>query len=223
MVMRGDSGGGSSGGIRFAMVGDHEFTRLGVRVFLQRHRGWQVIAEASGDEALEKCGHLTPDVIILDIRMPEGVEVIQRLRTRCPQAALLMLSAYSDEQSVHAALSAGVRAYVLKTGSTKELSVAVTAVRNGAHYISPSVSELIIRNYALRTTPPQESKPEELSAREREVLQLLANGKSTKEIADTLRISGRTVEGHRSHLMKKLRARTSSELVRYALRSGIAD
>lgn len=155
--------------------------------------------------------------------MPDGAEMIQRLQTACPQATLVMLSLYSDEQIVQSAVAAGVRAYVLKTDEAKELSTAITAIKNGAYYFSSSISDVIIRNYAQKAVRTEGSKPEELSTREREVLQLIANGKSTKQIAGALQISARTVEGHRSHLMKKLGAHTSSELIRYALRSGIVD
>jgi len=208
--------------IRFLLVDDHVFSRLGVKAFLQRRRGWQVIGEASRDKVPDKCLHLDPDMIILDLRMPEGAETIHRLRELCPRAAFLMLSIYGDEQNVHAALGAGARGYVLKTAGVKELSTAITAVESGAYYFSPSISDSIIRNYAMKAAAPEEPKPEELSSREREVLELLANGQSTKEIALALSISARTVEGHRRHLMKKLGIHTSSGLVRYAIRSGVA-
>jgi DNA-binding NarL/FixJ family response regulator len=213
----------NGGNVRFILVDDHEFIRLGVKVLLQRHRGWQIIGEASRREAIDTCANLDADVIVLDVRMPEGVEMIQRLHSMCPQASLVMLSVHSDEQSVQAAIAAGARAYVLKTDDARELVAAIAAIKTGGYYFSPSISDLIIRNYAQRAVSVEESKPEELSMREREVLQLLANGKSTKEIASTLQISARTVEGHRSHLMKKVGAHTSSELIRYALRSGIVD
>lgn len=209
--------------IRFVLVDDHEFIRLGVKTFLQRHRGWQVIGEASRKEAFHKFGHLDPDIVVLDVAMPDEIEVIQKLHTLFPQAALTMLSTYGDASNVQAAVAAGVRAYVLKTDGARQLSAAIAAIRSGDYYFSPSISDLIIRNYAMKAALPPEPRLEELSAREREVLQQLANGKSTKEIAGTLRISTRTVEGHRSHLMKKLGAHTSLELIRYALRSGIVD
>ena len=208
--------------IRFVVVDDHEFTRLGVKAFLQRHRGWQVVGESSAHDAIETCQDLDPDFIVCDVR-PSGGELVQRLHATCPRAMLLVLSTFNDEHNVHSALAAGARGYLLKTGNSRELSAAVGAVKGGAFYFSPSISDLIVRNYVFKSALPEDSRPDALSSREREVLQWLSQGKSTKEIAASLGISARTVEGHRSRLMKKVGAHTSSELIRYAIRSGIAE
>jgi len=181
-----------------------------------------VVGESSAQDALETCHDLDPDFIVCDVR-PNGIELVERLHAVCPNAMLLVLSTFTDEHNVHAALTAGARGYLLKTANSKELSAAVGAVKGGAFYFSPSIADLIVPNYVLKSALPEDSRPDALSSREREVLQWLAQGKSTKEIAASLGISARTVEGHRSRLMKKVGAHTSSELIRYALRSGMAE
>jgi DNA-binding NarL/FixJ family response regulator len=177
----------------------------------------EVVAEASdGREAVNLCRHLQPEVAILDVSMPglNGIEATREVIRVCPNTKVVMLSEHTAGQYVVGSLEAGARAYVLKAGTTAELAQAVYAVFRGETYISPGVFPLNADQTGTEFTA--------LTVREREVLQLIAEGKSNKEIADTLNISYATVRSHRSHIIEKLNVHATADLVRYSIRQGLS-
>lgn len=179
----------------------------------------RVVAEASnGRDALTLTRTHQPDVVLMDISMPElnGVEAVRRLAKELPNVRTLILSMHADEEHVSHALVAGAAGYLVKGGSLAELELAVNSVARGETYLSPVVSRHVISQYVERTT--HQATAEALTPRQREILQLIAEGKNTKQIALLLRISGKTVESHRAHLMKRLGASDIATLVRHALR-----
>jgi DNA-binding NarL/FixJ family response regulator len=204
---------------------DHGIVREGLRRLLEQEPGYRVCAEASdGREVLEQVEKNAPDVVILDITMPRlgGLETLERLRQKHPDVKVVLLSVHGDPPFIQSAVSLGADGYVLKNGRATEVLAAVRAVTKGGSYFSPPVAREIVEQ--LRTPRRGGSEPFSLlSAREREVLHLIADGLSAKEIAGELEISSKTVEAHRTSLMRKLGARKATELVRYALRHGLIE
>ncbi len=204
---------------------DHGIVREGLRRLLDSEEGMTVCAEASdGREVLELVEHHHPDVVVLDINMPRlgGLETLERLRSKHPEIKVLLLSVHGDAPFVRSAVALGVDAYVLKNGRAQEVVAAIRAVLKGGSYFSPPVAREIVE----QARQPKRGGTEPfsiLSAREREVLHLIADGLSAKQIAQQLEISAKTVEAHRTSLMRKLRARKATELVRYALRHGLIE
>lgn len=204
---------------------DHGVVREGLRRLLESERDLQVCAEASdGREVLERVSSSRPDVVVLDINMPRlgGLETLERLRSEHPGVKVVLLSMHGDPPFIQSAVSLGADGYVLKSGRATEVVSAVRAVTKGGSYFSPTVAKEIVQQ--LRTPRRGSTEPfSVLSAREREVLHLIADGLSAKEIAAELKISAKTVEAHRTSLMRKLGARKATELVRYALRHGLIE
>lgn len=202
---------------------DHGIVREGLRRLLEAEPDIKVCAEAAdGREVLEKAERHRPDVVVLDITMPRlgGLETLQRLRADHPGMKVVLLSVHGEPPFIQSAVALGADGYVLKGGRAGEVLAAVRAVTRGGSYFSPPVA----REIAEQLRKPQRSAPDPftaLSAREREVLQRIAEGLSAKEIASELEISIKTVEAHRTSLMRKLGARKATELVRYALRHGL--
>ena len=206
--------------IQILLADDHVMVRQGVRVLLER-AGMAVMGEASdGQEALEIAQEQPPDVAVLDIGMPRlnGLETARRLREACPQTKIIVLSAHTEDPYVLEAMQAGAVGYVLKTQPTLDLVQAIRHVLQGGMYVSPQVSRTVVTAYLGHADLP----PDPLTSREREVLQLIAEGETTKEIAWRLELSVKTVESHRSRLMHKLGIHETATLVRYAIRRGLA-
>jgi DNA-binding NarL/FixJ family response regulator len=209
--------------IRVLLVDDHSLVRAGVRSLLERMSGIEVVGEASnGGEALELVGSKLPNVVLLDIAMPRmgGLEVLPRVIEKFPSVKVLILSGLVAEESVSRALRSGASGYMLKHAASDELEIAIRAVSQDNVYLSPAISRAIINNYMDRAGD-ELSPLEQLTARQREILRLIAEGKRTKEIAATLGISVKTVESHRLQLMARLDIHDVPGLVRYAVRNGL--
>jgi DNA-binding NarL/FixJ family response regulator len=210
---------------RIIVADDHGIVREGLRRLLEAEDEFEVCAEASdGREVLELADKHVPDVVILDITMPRlgGLETLERLRAQHPKIRVILLSVHSDPPFIQSAISLGADAYVLKNGRAAEIVTAIRAVTKGGSYFSPVVAREIVEQ--LRSPNSGPSEPFTLlSGREREVLHLIADGLSAKEVAVELKISTKTVEAHRTSLMRKVGVRKATELVRYALRHGLID
>ncbi|MGB9180892.1 MAG: response regulator transcription factor [Pyrinomonadaceae bacterium] len=206
------------------LADDHRIVRQGLRALLAAEADFKVIGEADdGREALEVVRRLNPDVLVLDLMMPglNGLEVARQLHKQSPKVGIVVLSMYDDEGFVLEALANGVSAYVLKDSNSSDLVQAVREVAAGRRYLSPPLSDRAIETYQQMARVGAMDKHETLTTREREVLQLSAEGHTSSEIAARLGISTRTAETHRSRLMHKLGLHTQSDLIRYALKRGI--
>lgn len=212
--------------VRILVADDHHVVRTGLRALLESKSGWKVCAEATnGREAVEKAGQLKPDVAVLDIGMPllNGVEATRQIRKLSPQTEVLILTMHDSELLVQEVFEAGAHGYILKDDADRNLIAAVDALRRHKPYLSSRVSEAV-RNAALppgHGPAPGRSSRSRLTPREREILQLLAEGKSNKEVAAVLGISVKTAETHRANIMLKLDFHSITELVRYAVRNNI--
>jgi DNA-binding NarL/FixJ family response regulator len=204
---------------------DHGIVREGLRRMLEAESDLEVAGEArDGREVLQQVEEKKPEVVILDISMPRlgGLETLERLRTKHPGVKVILLSVHSDAPFIQSAISLGADGYVLKNGRAAEIVTAIRAVTKGGSYFSPVVAREIVEQ--LRTPHARSNEPfSVLSTREREVLHLIAEGMSAKEVASELSISTKTVEAHRTSLMRKLGVRKATELVRYALRHGLIE
>jgi two-component system response regulator NreC len=214
-----------SASIRILIADDHGIVRQGLRSVLSRDPYFEIVGEAaSGVETLALAASLTPDVLILDICMPElnGIDAAAQIHKKNPEIRIIVLSMHSDETYVLRALNAGVKGYLLKDSAEVDLVRAVHAVYRGNPYFSPEISEVMLEDY-MRTLQQKnlQDSYELLTDREREVLRLLAHGKSNKETAASLEVSVNTVETHRNSLMKKLNLHNTAEIVLYAVRKKI--
>jgi DNA-binding NarL/FixJ family response regulator len=211
--------------IRILLADDHNVLREGLRGLLERQTGFAVVAEAcDGRQAVTLAQQHLPDVAIVDIAMPglNGIEATSSIVETCHQTAVIILSMYCDESYVLRALKAGARAYLLKDSLKADLIAAVRGVVLGHSYFSPKVSQLLQEDYVRAMAEKQkEDSYELLTAREREILQLAAEGNSNKEIANRLNLSLYTVDTHRSHILRKLNLHSVPELILYAVRKGI--
>ena len=207
------------------MADDHSIVREGIRHLIEGENDLKVIAEASdGREVLELIEKNQPDIVVLDITMPNlgGLETLERIRAKHPEVKTILLSVHADPPIIQNAVSLGVDGYVLKDARTSEILAAIRAVLRGGSYFSPTVAREIVAQ--IRDPRPQGEQPFSiLSGREREVLHLIAEGFAAKEIAQKLHISTKTVEAHRTSLMRKLGVRKATELVRYAIRHGLIE
>ncbi|HYP08129.1 MAG TPA: response regulator transcription factor [Bryobacteraceae bacterium] len=205
--------------VRIVLADDHAMVRKGFRLILNQEPDLEVIAEAgNGPEAVRLVNELRPDLVIMDIAMPEmtGVEATRRIRESNENCQILILSMHKDSVYVRESLRAGARGYLLKDSIDEDLLRAVRAVAQGEGFLSPEVSRTVLDDYQ-QTKDPFDL----LTAREREVLQLLADGKVAKEVATALDVSVFTVDAHRGRIMKKLGLRSSTELVKFAMRKGL--
>jgi len=211
--------------VRIILADDHTVMRAGLRALLERQPGLEVVGEAEdGRQTVElACAHV-PDVVVMDIAMPilNGVEATRRLIRQQPTISVVILSMYSDESYVMRALEAGAHAYLLKDSAVTDLIRAIEAVSQGKSFFSPKISRILAEEYvrALKQKGAADSY-ELLTSREREILQLLAEGKTNKEVATSLNISVYTAETHRGNILQKLNLHSSAELVLYAVRKGI--
>ena len=211
--------------MRILLADDHGIVRRGMRSLLDTEPGVEVVGEASnGLEALKLIETLKPDMAILDVAMPmlNGIEVTAQAMKAFPELKVIILSMYADESYVVRALTAGARAYLLKEATEEDLLPAVRAVRNGRSFFSPAISSILLADYVRHLKQRGlEDSYDILSDREKEVLQLLAEGRSNKEAAGVLNLSLSTVETHRLKLMQKLGLHNTAEIVLYAVRKGI--
>ena len=211
--------------IRILLADDHTVVRKGLRLLLESHPGFQVIADAAdGRAAVALAAEHTPDVVVMDVAMPNlnGIEAARQISAKLPHTAIVFLSMHSDESYVLKALKAGARAYLLKDSAEQDLIGAVIAVSEGKAFFSPAISKMLVEDYMRQMQERQiEDSYELLTTREREILQLLAEGKSNKDIAGVLNLSLYTVETHRGNILQKLNLHSGAELILYAIRKGV--
>lgn len=208
--------------IRILLADDHAVVRQGFKMILSAQHDMEVVGEASnGSEAVLLAEQLKPDVAVVDVTMPElnGIEATRRISGISPRTRVLALSMHKDAVYVREILRAGARGYLLKDSIDNDMLAAVRAVAGGQGYLSPAVSDAVLTDYRRHVTDPLDL----LTSREREVLQLIAEGKTNKEIATVLTLSVYTVEAHRGRVMEKLNLHSTGELVRFAVRNGIVD
>jgi DNA-binding NarL/FixJ family response regulator len=211
--------------LRILLADDHALIRAGIRALLERLHGVEVVGEASdGRETLVLVKEYQPDIVLMDIAMPglNGLEALQRIRHEFPETNVLILSVFADEEFVAQALHLGAAGYLIKGSVPAELELALRAVARGETYLSPSVSKQVVRQYLERVAGGS-SLFEILTPRQREILQLIGEGRSTKEIATTLSLSIKTVERHKSELMDRLDIHDIAGLVRYAIRMKLVN
>ena len=214
----------ANGKIKVLVVDDHAIVREGVKMVLETDPELQVVGEAaSGEEAVELVRELSPDVVVMDIGMPglSGFESTRRIRESRPDVNVLALTVHDSEAYVFQMLQAGAVGYVLKRAAAPDVIRAVKAAKRGEALLHPSVAKLLIQDYLSRAERGEETSYDHISDREREILKLIAEGKTNKEIAEMLFLSVKTVQAHRANLMRKLGLHDRVELVKYALRKGI--
>src|SRR5579864_8043561 len=211
--------------IRILLADDHTVVRKGLRLLLESHPGLKVIAEASnGREAVALVEQHTPDVVVLDVAMPmlNGIEAARQISAKAPPTAIVFLSMHSDEGYVLKALKSGAKAYLLKDSAEYDLISAIKAVSDGKAFFSPAISKMLVEDYMRQMREREvEDSYELLTTREREILQLLAEGKANKEVAALLNLSLYTVETHRGNIFQKLNLHSGAELILYAVRKGV--
>lgn len=213
---------------RILLADDHEVVRAGLRALLEEQSGWEVVAEAGdGRDAVEKASKLKPDVVVIDIAMPSlnGLEAVRQIVKAVPNTKVLVLTMYDSDPLIQQVLQAGARGYLLKSDAGRDLVSAIDALRRNKTFFTPKVSQMVLEGY-LDNGPREkeaEDEPESLrlTSRQREIVQLLAEGKSSKEVAAVLGLSVKTAETHRANIMRKLDCHSVTELVRYAIRNHI--
>lgn len=207
--------------LRVFIADDHALVRSGIKMLIESQPDMQVIGEAGdGEDAWRQACALLPDVVVMDVSMPllNGAQATERLKAACPQIKILALSAYQDEAHIRQLLAAGASGYVLKKAIAEELTMAIRTIAQGGVHLDPTIAGKVVVGYVNPTTV--ETGDASLSAREHEVLMLIAWGHSNREIAQKLHLSVKTVEGHKARLMSKLNLQSRADLVRYALRRG---
>ena len=211
--------------IQILLADDHTVVRKGLRLLLESHPGFRVVADAAdGREAVALAERYHPDVAVVDIAMPilNGIEAALQMTARLPKLAIVILSMHSDEGYVLRALKAGARGYLLKDSAEYDLIHAVEAVSEGKAFFSPAISKMLVEDYMRQLNDRQlEDSYDLLTTREREVLQLLAEGRNNKDVAGILNLSLYTVETHRSNIFQKLNLHSSAELILYAIRKRV--
>lgn len=213
---------------RILLADDHEVVRAGLRALLEEQSGWEVVAEAvDGRDAVEKASKLKPDAVVIDIAMPSlnGLEAVRQIVKAVPNTKVLVLTMYDSDPLIQQVLQAGARGYLLKSDAGRDLVSAIEALRRNKTFFTPKVSQMVLEGYLDKN--PKEKEPEaeaeslRLTSRQREIVQLLAEGKSSKEVAAVLGLSVKTAETHRANIMRKLDCHSVTELVRYAIRNHI--
>jgi two-component system response regulator NreC len=211
--------------IRILIADDHLVIRAGLRLLLERHADFVVVAEADdGRQAVDLAAEHKPDVAVVDVAMPNmnGIEATRQMISADPSIAVVMLSMYTDETYVMRALRSGAKAYLLKSSAETDLIQAVRAVREGKSFFSPVVSRMLLEDYVRQMSQKGvEDSYDLLTPREREILQLIAEGKANKDVATHLGLSLHTIETHRTRILQKLNLHTVPELILYAVRKGI--
>jgi len=215
-------------GFHILIADDHEVVRRGVRALIEPHPGWEVCGEAiTGRAAVEKARKLVPDMVVMDIAMPElnGLDATRQILKTAPRTEVLILTAHESEQLVREVLEAGAHGYVLKSAAGRDLVNAIEALSKHEAFFTTRVAKIVVDSYPKRGAQEESSgkSPWQLSAREREVIQLLAEGKSNNQVAEILYLSSKTVETHRAHIMQKLNLHSVVGLVHYAIRNKIVE
>jgi DNA-binding NarL/FixJ family response regulator len=208
--------------VRILLADDHEMVRKGLRVTIEGHPGWEVCGEArTGREAVVRARELQPEIVVMDVAMPDlnGIEATRQIRTTVPHAEVLILSMHDSEKLVREMLAAGARGYILKTDAGEFLVAALQALSQHKPYFTPKISAVVLQGYL----HPKPHETPVLTPREREIIQLIAEGKATKEVAELLGISVKTADTHRTNLMRKLDLHSAADVVRYAIRNQIVQ
>lgn len=220
---------GTTGNLKVLVADDHEVVRKGLRTILEEQPGWEVSGEASdGREAVDKARSLKPDVTVVDVGMPglNGLEATRQMLRNDPETKVLILTMHESDPLIREVLDAGARGYLLKSDAGKDLVSAVEAIRRNKTYFTARVAQMVLDGYLDKKTRPQteaDVPASRLTPRQREIVQLLAEGKSSKEVAVALNLSVKTAETHRANIMRRLNCHSVSELVRYAIRNNIID
>lgn len=212
--------------IRILLADDHGIIRQGLRSLLEKEPDMQVVGEAEdGRKAIELVNECSPDIVIMDITMPNlnGVEATRHITGESSKSKVIALSIHSNRRFVADMLKAGASGYILKECLSDELVQAIRTVSSGGRYLSPCITDVVIDDYVKRLSTTPESRIATLTARERQVLQLLAEGKSTKQIALDLHVSSKTIEANRRRIMEKLDIHSIAELTKYAVREGLTS
>jgi len=212
--------------VRILLADDHKLFRDGLRTLFEQKPGIKIVGETdNGRAAVRLARELAPDVVVMDIGMPElnGMEATRQIRAELPRVKVLAVSMHADRQYVAGMLAAGASGYVLKDSAFAELAEAVAVVMKGGRYLSPEIVGVVVDDYVQRIVPAPESALARLSEREREVLQLIAEGHSTTDIAARLHVSRKTVETHRKNIKLKLDLQSVAELTKFAIREGITS
>jgi DNA-binding NarL/FixJ family response regulator len=210
--------------LRILIADDHEVARRGIRSLLESHPGWEVCGEAvDGREAVASANRLKPDVVLLDIGMPSlnGLDAARQILAAAPETRVLILTMHDSEQVVREVLAAGALGFLLKSDAGRDLVAAVEALQDRRTFFTTKVAQLVLEGYLHPGSETDRSLRSILTPREREVIQLLAEGKTTKEVATTLNLSVKTAETHRTNLMRKLDLHSVVDLTLYAVRNGI--
>jgi DNA-binding NarL/FixJ family response regulator len=214
------------GAYRILIADDHEVVRRGTRSLLEGHPGWEICGEASdGREAVERCKELKPDLVLLDIGMPNlnGLDAARQIQAICPLTHVLILTIYDSEQMVRDILAVGARGFVLKSDAGRDLIVAVEAIQHKRTFFTSQVAQIVLEGYLKPRREPEVVPTSRLTPREREVVQLLAEGKTSKEVAVVLGLSVKTAETHRTNIMRKLGIHSVAHLTLYAVRNGLVQ
>jgi DNA-binding NarL/FixJ family response regulator len=213
-------------GLRILIADDHEVARQGIRALLESHPGWEVCAEAKdGREAVELATNSKPDIVLLDIGMPNlnGLDAARQILAMSPAIRILILTMHDAEQVVREVLAAGARGFVLKSDAARDLVAAVDALQHRRTFFTTRVTQMVLNGYLHQEKESQLLAKPVLTPREREVIQLLAEGKTSKEVAVALKLSVKTAETHRTNLMRKLDLHSVADLTLYAIRNGIVQ
>jgi DNA-binding NarL/FixJ family response regulator len=211
--------------LRILVVDDHAVVRRGVRSLLESHDGWDVCGEATtGRDAVELSRRLRPDVVVMDLSLPElnGLDATRQILKDAPETEVLVLTMHQSEELARDVLQAGARGYVLKSDADENLIAAVENLQQHKPFLTPTVTEFVLDGY-IRDGADQDAARGAVTAREREIIQLIAEGKSNKNAASALSISVKTIEAHRANIMRKLHLHSVSDLVRYAIRNKIVQ
>jgi DNA-binding NarL/FixJ family response regulator len=211
--------------LRILVVDDHAVVRRGVRSLLESREGWDVCGEATtGRDAVEQSRRLRPDVVVMDLSLPElnGLDATRQILKDAPETEVLVLTMHQSEELARDVLQAGARGYVLKSDADENLIAAVESLRQHKPFLTPTVTDFVLDGY-IRDGAELDGARSAVTAREREIIQLIAEGKSNKKAASALSVSVKTIEAHRANIMRKLHLRSVSDLVRYAIRNKIVQ
>ena len=216
------------GSLRLLIADDHEIFRAGLRALLEAQPGWRVVAEAGdGRDAVKKAAETRPDVALLDIAMPflNGLEAAQEIAQSCPRTKIVMLTVHDSDAMINEVLAVGARGYLFKSDAASDLVTAVNAVQGEGTFFTAKVADIVLTSFINNGARPAAlaSPRSRLTARQREIAQLLAEGRTTKEVASMLNLSVKTAETHRANLMRRLNCHSAADLVRYALRNQIIE